>query len=225
MELLTVSVPPAAPADALRHDVVLVVDEVEVVAGAAGHLVGAGAALQAVGAVVAGQGVVQGAAGKAVVAGIADDGVGKRVAGPVDVERDALVRQREVLDVGTEREVDAALHEVDTAAAGGRFVDHVAGAVDHVGVIAEAAPQQVVALAAVDGVVAGVAQQRVGAGRAGDGVVAGEDGGEEGLRVAGVDEGIEPSPPSSRSSRDRRSAVMSVEAMRVIVPPVRLLPS
>jgi hypothetical protein len=77
---------------ALRHGVALVVDEVEIVAGAAGHLVGAGAALQAIGAVVAGQGVVQGAAGKAVVAGIADDGVGKRVAGAVDVAGSVCVR-------------------------------------------------------------------------------------------------------------------------------------
>ena len=68
--------------------------------------------------------------------------------------------QRQVLDVGAERVADAALHGV--GALPGSLGDHVAGRVDHIGVVAGAADHGVVAGAAVEHVVAGVAGERVG---------------------------------------------------------------
>ena len=65
----------------------------------------------------------------------------------------------QVLDVGAERVADAALHGVGALA--GSLGDHVAGRVDHIGVVAGAADHGVVAGAAVEHVVAGVAGQRV----------------------------------------------------------------
>ena len=74
---------PTAPCPCLRRrfgdDVAGVVDDVGVVAGAAGHCVGAGAAVDQV------------------VAGIADKRVVQRVAGAVDV---AGSGQGQVLDIG-----------------------------------------------------------------------------------------------------------------------------
>ena len=66
-----------------------------------------------------------------VVAGIAGERVGERVAGGVDGGR---AGQGQVLDVGAERVADAALDRV--GALPGELGDHVAGRVDHVGVVA-----------------------------------------------------------------------------------------
>ncbi|CAF0856079.1 unnamed protein product [Rotaria sp. Silwood1] len=198
------------------HRVAGVVDEVGVVARAAGHLVGTGAAVDEVGAGVAGDRVVQLVAGRAehvvgdvageavvqlvaggvdvagagqhqaldvgaereadartnrvralaaelgdgvaevvddrVVAGVAGEAVGQLVAGAVDI---GAARQHQVLDVGAERERDAAAHGIRALA--GCLGDGVTGVVDDVDVVAGAAGHRVGTRAAVEGVVAGIA--------------------------------------------------------------------
>ena len=137
-----------ALAGGLRDHVAGVVDHVDVVAGTADHGVVAGTAVQR---------VVAGAAVEHVVAGVAGEHVGERIAGGVDA---AGAGQRQVLDVGAEAVADRALHRVGALAGGLR--DHVAGGVDHIDVVADAADHGVVAGTAVEHVVAGVAGQRVG---------------------------------------------------------------
>ena len=117
-----------------------------------------------IGASVADERVVAAAAGEDVVAGVAGDDVGVAVAGAVDV---AAAGQGQVLDIGAERVADRRLHRVGAAAHGGGFRHHVAGVVDHVGVVAVAAGQRVRAYAAVEGVVAAVAGDDVGVAVAG----------------------------------------------------------
>jgi hypothetical protein len=95
---------------------------------------------------------------------VAGDDVGERVAGAVDV---GAAGQGQVLDIGAERVADRRLHRVGAAAHGGGFRHHVAGVVDHVGVVAVAADQRVGADAAVEGVVAAVAGDDVGVAVAG----------------------------------------------------------
>ena len=144
--------------DALAADfgdrVVGVVDEVGVVAAAADHLVDAAAAVDDV------------------VAVVADDLVAAGVAGQVDRRRAGVVGGLQRLDVGAGRHgpAHAGAHHVDALAAG--FGHRVAGIVDDVGVVAEAADHGVGAGAAVQVVVAVVAAQRVVAAEALEHVVA-----------------------------------------------------
>ena len=115
-----------------------IVDDVGVVAVAAEQAVGAAGAVQGIGGGVAGDDVAQ------PIAGAADRRAG----------------QRQVLDIGAEREIDARLDDIGATAAG--LADLVAEVVDDIGVVAAAARQAVRA---------GSAIQRVGAGIAGDDVV------------------------------------------------------
>ena len=123
-----------------------------------------------IGARVADERVVAAAAGENVVAGIAGDDVGVAVAGAVDV---AAAGQGQVLDIGAERVADRRLHRVGAAAYAGAFRRHVAGVVDHVGVVAGAADHGVGACAAVEGVVTRTAVERIRARACGDDVGAG----------------------------------------------------
>ena len=136
--------------DGLGHDVGGVVDEVGVVANAAGHGVGAGAAVQVVVAVTADE---------RVVAGVPDEGVRERVAGERRgcwLHFPAASRPRSrgegVADAGDDR-VD-----VPSPACA---VDHVGAIVDEVGVVADAADHGVAPGAAVQRVVTGTTGQRV----------------------------------------------------------------
>ena len=131
-------VAPAAGGGALHDDVAAVVHPVGVVAGAAGQGVGARAAIQHVGT------------------GIAGDLVVEFVAGAGDV---GAAGQHQVLEVAPQRVAQGRDHGVGTAV--GVFSHHVAGVVDHVGVVAPAAGHRVGALAAVQHVPAGVAGQGV----------------------------------------------------------------
>ena len=88
---------------ALADGVALVGHHIGVVAVAAGHRVGAGAAIEDV------------------VAGIAGEGVGERIAGAVDVRG---AGQDQVLDIGAERVGDRGLHRVGAFA--GSLDDDVA---------------------------------------------------------------------------------------------------
>src|SRR5262249_62065328 len=97
---------------ALADDVAEVVDDIGVGAGAAGHAVGPGLAVEQV------------------VAGVPGELVGERVAGAVDI---GVAKQHQVLERGPE---DVAHIALDRVGAGiGRFGDDVAGAVHHIGVV------------------------------------------------------------------------------------------
>ena len=85
-----------------------------------------------------------------------------RVAGAVDV---GAAGQGQVLDIGAERVADRRLYRVGARVE--RLRDHVAGVIDHVGVVAEAADHGVGADAAVEHVVAAVAGDDVGVAIAG----------------------------------------------------------
>ena len=124
----TVSVP--ALSASVDH-VAGVVDDIGVVAGAADHGVGAGAAVERV------------------VAAVAGDDVGERIAGAVDV---GAAGQGQVLDIGAERVGDRRLHRVGALVE--RLRHHVAGIVDDVGVVAGAADHRVGAGPAVKRVIA-----------------------------------------------------------------------
>ena len=127
----------------LDHRVADVVDVIGVVAVAALHRVGARSAVEDV---VAAQTL------ELVVAGVADDRVGERVAGAAH----GGAGQRQVLDVGRQRVVEARDHRVGAPA--GRLDHHVAGMVDRVGVVAGEARKGVGARRAVEDVVAGRAR-------------------------------------------------------------------
>ena len=139
-----------ALAERLGHHVADVVDHIGVVAEATDHRVGAGAAVENVVAAVAGEGVVE------------------AVAGAVDV---GAAGQGQVLDVGAERVGDRRLHRVGAFAE--RLRHHVAGVVDDIGVVADAADQEVGAQAAIERVVASAAGEHVDAAVAGEDVVEG----------------------------------------------------
>ena len=112
--------------------------------------------------------VVAAEAVERVVAGPAGDDVGQGVAGSGEV---ADTGEAQVLDVGAQGVgVGGGQHRV--GALGRRFHDHVEGAVDGVGVIAQAADQHVVAAEPVERVIAGTAGDHVGQGVAGTGEVA-----------------------------------------------------
>ena len=132
-------------AGSFRHRIAGRIDDIGVVAGAAGHGVVAGAAVEHVVAAVAGQRVVEGVAG-----GVDGAGAG----------------QRQVLDVGAERVADARLHRVGAFACS--FGHGIAGRIHHIGVVAGAAAHGVVAGAAVEGVVARTTVQRIVAAEARD---------------------------------------------------------
>ena len=100
--------------------------------------------------------VVAGAAIEHVVAGIAGQDVVERVAGAVDGGR---CRSASGSRHWRQRVADAALDRVGAFAE--LSVDHVAGVVDHIGIVAGAADQRVVAGAAVEHVAAGVAGEDV----------------------------------------------------------------
>ena len=89
--------------------------------------------------------------------GIADQGVGEDVAGAVDR---GGAGQGEVLESEAEGVGDRALHRVGALAE--ELVDGVAGIVDDIGVVAEAAAHEVGAEAAVEDIVADVAGEGVG---------------------------------------------------------------
>ena len=134
-----------------RDHVAGIVDIVGVVAEAAGHAVGTGATVDDV------------------VAFVAGDGVGEAVAGAVDIA--GAGGERQVLDIGAERVADRGDDGVGAGVGG--FRDHVAGIVDIVGVVAEAAGHAVGTGATVDDVVAFVAGDGVGEAVAGAVDVAG----------------------------------------------------
>ena len=96
-------------------------------------------------------------AAKNIVAAVAGDHVGKEVAGAVE----GRAEQRQVLDFRSdgEIEVDGALHEIGAGAGG--FDQRVAGIVDDVGVVPDAAEHDIGAGASVEAVVAVEAEQRV----------------------------------------------------------------
>ncbi len=129
----------------LADHVADVVDDVNVVAQAADHQVGAGAAVQHVVAVGAPEDVVQ------------------RVAGGVEGAAD----QVEVLQVGAQGVVDVGVHRIDVAGRRALLDDHIADVVDDIAVVAGAAFHDVRAGAAVEGVVQGIAGQGVVECRAG----------------------------------------------------------
>src|SRR6185312_3237038 len=138
------------------------VDEIGIVAGAAGHRVRAGLAVER---------VVAGIAGQAVVGGIGDAGG---------------AQQREILHIAAEHIGNAALHRVGAGA--GRLRDRIRAAVDHVAVVAETAGHVVVAGATIEGVVAVAAGERVVAAEAAQLVIAGAAA--QGLGAVGADEGV-----------------------------------
>ena len=140
----------AALAGVFHHPVAGVVDEVNVVAGAAGHHIGIAAAVDDIGRAVARDRIGQGVAGA----------VERRCAG-----------KHEVLDVGhpSQREAHRALHRVSALV--GQLDDGIGVAVDHVGVVVGATDQNVDAGAAIKSVVPGETGQRVVGAVAGDDVV------------------------------------------------------
>src|SRR5262249_35852681 len=144
----------------LGDDVAELVDEIGVVAEAAGHAVVAGAAVEAVVPGAAGEAVALRAAEQRVVAGVADERVGAGVAGQkvgagVSGEvvgqfvagclQRAGAGERDVLDVVVEDRVevdrDRGLDEVTAVAR--RLLHDVLGIVDDVSVVAGAADQRV----------------------------------------------------------------------------------
>jgi hypothetical protein len=141
---------------ALRDLVAAIVHIIAVVAGAAGHAVGALAADEVVVAAVARQRVVAVLAVERVAVVIADNLVGQRVAGAGAV---GAARQRQVLDEVAEREGERTVDLLGALA--GEFDDHVLVAVDLVGVVAGAAGHGVGADPAVELVGAAVADQQV----------------------------------------------------------------
>ena len=126
-------------------DVLEVVDDVSVVAGAADHPVGAEAAVEHVVAAVAEQDVVQG------------------VAGAVDV---GAAGQGQVFDVGTKGVVDRSLDGVDFGQRSAGFDHVIADVIHHIGVVAGPADQGVRTAHAVEHVVQRIAGQHIVKGRA-----------------------------------------------------------
>ena len=139
----------AAHGGGFRHHVAGIVDHVDVVAVAAQERVGACAAIERV------------------VAGVAGDDVGEPVAGAVDV---GAAGQGQVLDIGAERVGDRGGNSISARVQ--RFRRHVAGVVDDVVVVADAADHDVGAAGAVERVVATIAGENVDAGIAGQRIVA-----------------------------------------------------
>ena len=139
---------PAGEGIGFADEVARVIHHIGVVAVAAGHRVGADAAVEDVGG------------------GIAGEDVGEFVAGGVD---GGSAGEGEVLEIGTEDARDARLNAVDA------FIEvleeAVQGAVDHVAVVIHTADQDVGAGTAGQRVVALAAGERVDRGIAGEGVV------------------------------------------------------
>ena len=154
------------------------VDSVAVVARAATGRIVAGAAIDGVVAVAAPQNVVFGApkqrvvaiaavqrvdtgrTRQGVVADVAEDGVGKPVAGAVDVRQTG---QGQVFDLGGQRPVDRALHDIGAAC---RRLDRgIQDVIDDVDVVADPTTHRIDIRAAVQRIVAGTAKQRVIAGQ------------------------------------------------------------
>ena len=173
------------------------VDEIEVVAGAAVHGVGAGPAVEH---------VVTGKTVEGVGAGVAVDGIAGIVAGAADISGSGQV---EHLDIGAEREahrrtgpIDAAIDSLHQGVQ--RAVDDervVPGAAVH-GVGAHATDEMVVAGIAEQHVVAGAAVDLIGSGAAVDDVAA----------VAGRCRRIDPEDVAKQ--RDRIEPVETVGAER-----------
>ncbi len=130
------------------HDIAGVIDMVIVVAGAAGHPVRARAAIQRIVAAEARERIVAGATDDAVVRGVADAG---EIARP---------DEGQVFEIGRQREgIQSRLDGIGSAAR--PFNQHIAQAVDDIGVVAIAADHAVIAGAAIERVVAVVSNQRV----------------------------------------------------------------
>ena len=136
-----------------------VVDIVGVVAGAAVHHVGAALAIEH---------VVAAATIERVDATATDDGVGQLVAAQGQAGGAGIGAQELDLLTGPQRVVGAGVDGVGSSA--DRLVDHIAGIVDIVGVVAGAAVHRVGASLAVENVVAAAAIERVDATAADDGV-------------------------------------------------------
>ena len=128
--------------ESFRDRIADIIDDVAVIAEAAGHGVSAGAAVERV------------------VAAVAGDDVGIAVAGAVDV---GAAGQGQILDVGRQRVVgERRQHRVGALV--GAFRHRVQGTVDDVGVVAQTARHRVAEHAigaAVEPVVAAVAGERI----------------------------------------------------------------
>ena len=174
-----------AVAAVLIGDVAGIVDDVEIVAGAAAHVVRTQAAIDD---------VVAAEAGEEVGAGIAGEEVGEVVAGAVDI---GGADKREVFDVALgvlavgEAEVDGRSDRVDAVATD--LIGDVGSIVDDVEVVAGPTAHVVRTRAAIDDVVAVAAEDHVVAGESGKGVgaeIAGDDVGESvagGVDIGGAD--------------------------------------
>ena len=152
-----------AVATGLVDHVARIVDHIGVVARAAEHRVGTGTAIES---------IVAAKPGQDIRAAIADEDVVEIVAGTIDVGRPG---QRQVLDAaqGMNRvgkaEGDRRLNQVNTVATG--LVNHVAGIVDHIGVVARATEHRVGTGTAIQRVVAAKAGQDIRAAIADEDVV------------------------------------------------------
>ncbi|EXI73984.1 MAG: hypothetical protein AW07_02122 [Candidatus Accumulibacter sp. SK-11] len=116
----------------------------------------------------AGEGVDSGLAVEDVAAAVAGQAVGQDVAGGVDAR---LAGQHELFEVVAEGEAHRRVDAI-VAPAGTAFADHVGDVVDDVAVVAGAAAHDVGAGAAIEMVVAGIAGQAVGAAQSVEFVVA-----------------------------------------------------
>ena len=112
--------------------------------------------------------VVAAAAIERVDATAAEDGVGQLVAGQRQAGRAGIGAQELDLLTGPQRVVDAGIDRVGAPA--DRLVDHIAGVVDKVGVVASPAGHGVGTAPAIENVVAAAAIERVDAAAAEDGV-------------------------------------------------------
>ena len=120
------------------HDITNVVDDVSIVARTADQRIGAGSAIQRIGGAVAGQDIGQG------------------IARRIECRHSG---QRQVLDVGGERVVNARQHQIGPGARG--LGHHVRDIVNDVSVVTQAAHHRVGACAAVQHVGGAIAGQLV----------------------------------------------------------------
>jgi hypothetical protein len=143
-------------ADRLRHDVAGIVDDEDVIALAAQHRVGIGAAVDDVGATGALDCVDAAASVQQVVVVAAPDPVVPVIAGAVEA---ADADQDQVFEVLPERVADPGIDRVDAFV--GIFRHHVGRVVDDVDVIAGSAPHAVGLVTAIELVVAGAGRSSI----------------------------------------------------------------
>ena len=130
-----------ALAGLLDHHVAGIVDNIAVVASAADHRIGAGAAIQQIVATVAGQNVVE------------------RISRAGQVVRPD---KPQLFDIGCQRIVDRRLDQVDPLA--GLFDDHIIDIIHHIGVIPRATDQRIGTASAIDQIVPAIPRDDVGQG-------------------------------------------------------------